>query len=113
MVTEGNHEKELIPFLMPPFRAFNARWLMPFKESGSNSNLYYSFEVAGVHIVMLGSYTDYGEDSDQYRWLQIDLSRVNRRRTPWLIVVFHAPWYNSNSAHRGEGDDMMNSAMKN
>lgn len=107
MVTEGNHEKELIPFFMPSFRAYNARWRMPFKESGSSSNLYYSFEVAGVHVVMLGSYTDYGEDSDQYQWLQTDLSNVNRRRTPWLIVVFHAPWYNSNTAHRWEGDDMM------
>ena len=92
---------------MPAFSAYNARWRMPFEESGSTSNLYYSFEVAGVHIVMLGSYTDYGEDSDQYQWLQADLSRVDRVRTPWLIVVFHTPWYNSYTAHQGEGDDMM------
>jgi hypothetical protein len=31
---------------------------------------YYSFEVAGAHILMLGSYTDFGPDSDQYKWLQ-------------------------------------------
>ncbi|XP_057850814.1 purple acid phosphatase 18 isoform X2 [Cryptomeria japonica] len=107
MVTEGNHEIEKIPLLTHSFDAFNARWRMPFEESGSDSNLYYSFEVAGVHIIMLGSYTDYGKDSDQYKWLQADFSRVNRRTTPWLIVVFHSPWYNSNTAHQGEGDDMM------
>eukprot|EP00252_Welwitschia_mirabilis_P009066 TRINITY_DN2135_c0_g1_i1.p1 TRINITY_DN2135_c0_g1~~TRINITY_DN2135_c0_g1_i1.p1 ORF type:complete len:429 (+),score=80.94 TRINITY_DN2135_c0_g1_i1:160-1446(+) len=107
MVTEGNHEKEMIPLLMPAFRAYHARWLMPFIESGSNSNLYYSFEVAGVHIIMLGSYTDYGVGSDQYQWLQADLLKVDRKTTPWLIIVFHAPWYNSNLAHQGEGDDMM------
>lgn len=28
-------------------------------------------------------------------------------RTPWLIVLFHVPWYNSNEAHQHEGDGMM------
>jgi len=39
--------------------------------------------------------------------LQEDLSKVDRERTPWLIVLFHVPWYNSNTAHQGEGADMM------
>eukprot|EP01018_Ginkgo_biloba_P012855 Gb_31163 [translate_table: standard] len=108
MVTEGNHEIETVPILVTqPFTAYNARWRMPFEESGSSSNLYYSFDVAGVHIIMLGSYIDYEKNSDQYEWLQADLSRVNRSRTPWLMVMFHVPWYNTNAAHQGEGDDMM------
>ncbi|XP_022857759.1 purple acid phosphatase 18-like [Olea europaea var. sylvestris] len=107
MVTQGNHEKEEIPILKKGFVSYNSRWKMPFDESGSNSNLYYSFEVAGVHIIMLGSYADYDEYSDQYNWLKADLSKVDRERTPWLLAVFHVPWYNSNHAHQGEGDDMM------
>jgi len=107
MVTEGNHEKEKILFLEDGFVSYNARWKMPFAESGSSSNLYYSFDVAGVHLIMLGSYTDYDEYSDQYSWLKADLLKVDRKRTPWLLVLFHAPWYNSNKAHQGEGDDMM------
>ncbi|KAK1283610.1 Purple acid phosphatase 18 [Acorus calamus] len=107
MVTEGNHERESIPLLKSGFQAYNARWKMPFEESGSPSNLYYSFEVAGVHIIMLGSYTDYGKDSEQYNWLKADLSKVDRQRTPWLLVSLHVPWHNSNFAHQGEGDDMM------
>ncbi|XP_072951489.1 purple acid phosphatase 18 [Typha angustifolia] len=107
MVTEGNHEKERILFLKSGFDAYNARWKMPFKESGSTSNLYYSFEVAGVHIIMLGSYTEYDEYSDQYAWLKADLAKVDRRRTPWLLALFHVPWYNSNWAHQGEGSSMM------
>lgn len=107
MVTEGNHEKESIPLLKAGFQAYNARWKMPFEESGSSSNLYYSFEVGGVHVIMLGSYTDYDEYSDQYSWLKADLSKVDRKRTPWLLVLFHVPWYNSNWAHRGEGHEMM------
>lgn len=107
MVTEGNHEVETIILLMEhAFKSYNARWQMPYKESGSTSNLYYSFEVAGVHVVMLGSYTDFDKDSEQYKWLQADLARVNRARTPWLIVLLHAPWYNTNTAHQGEGEKM-------
>ncbi|KAH1032574.1 hypothetical protein J1N35_044748 [Gossypium stocksii] len=107
MVTQGNHEKEKIPFFTDAFESYNARWKMPFEESESTSNLYYSFEVAGVHVIMLGSYTDYDELSDQYSWLKADLSKVDRKKTPWLVVLFHVPWYNSNHAHQGEGDRMM------
>lgn len=71
MVTEGNHEKESLPLLVESFLAYNTRWEMPYKESGSNSNLYYSFEVAGVHVLMLGSYTDFDTESEQYKWLQV------------------------------------------
>ncbi|KAI3753936.1 hypothetical protein L2E82_26001 [Cichorium intybus] len=107
MVTQGNHEKENIPFFKDGFESYNARWKMPYEESGSMSNLYYSFEVAGVHVLMLGSYTDYDENSDQYNWLKTDLSTVDRKKTPWLLALFHVPWYNSNNAHQHEGDQMM------
>ncbi|CAI9088425.1 OLC1v1022742C1 [Oldenlandia corymbosa var. corymbosa] len=109
MVTQGNHEKEHIPLITEEFASYNARWKMPYEESGSGSNLYYSFDVAGVHVIMLGSYTDYDESSDQYSWLKADLSKVDREKTPWLIVLFHVPWYNSNEAHQCEGDNMMES----
>ncbi|KAL9268632.1 Purple acid phosphatase 18-like protein [Drosera capensis] len=107
MVVEGNHESESIPFFKDGFQSYNARWKMPYEESGSNSNLYYSFEVAGVHVLMLGSFAEYDEHSDQYSWLKADLAAVDRSRTPWLLALFHVPWYNSNGAHQGEGDVMM------
>ncbi|RVW48141.1 putative purple acid phosphatase 20 [Vitis vinifera] len=69
--------------------------------------------IAGVHVVVLGSYTDFGSDSDQYKWLQADLGKVDRKRTPWLVVMLHAPWYNSNSAHQGEEEsDGMRDSME-
>jgi 3',5'-cyclic AMP phosphodiesterase CpdA len=79
---------------------------MPYNESGSTSNLYYSFEVASTHIIMLGSYTDFDEHSKQYKWLQSDLVKIDRKSTPWVIVLLHAPWYNTNEAHEGEGEKM-------
>ncbi|XP_031128131.1 purple acid phosphatase 22-like [Ipomoea triloba] len=110
MVTEGNHEIEIFPIIYPHgFKAYNSRWRMPYQESGSTSNLYYSFDVAATHVIMLGSYADFDSQSDQYKWLQADLADVDRSRTPWIFVLLHAPWYNSNSAHKGEGESMRKS----
>ncbi|XP_030453745.1 purple acid phosphatase 22-like [Syzygium oleosum] len=109
MVTEGNHEIEIVPIIYTHgFKAYNARWLMPYEESGSESNLYYSFDVAGrsIHIIMLGSYTEFNFDSAQFKWLQQDLAKIDRRATPWVFVLLHAPWYNTNKAHQGEGESM-------
>ncbi|GAB4856440.1 Probable purple acid phosphatase 20 [Ancistrocladus abbreviatus] len=103
MVTQGNHEVETILLGKPtPFLAYNHRWRMPFEESGSTSNLYYSFNVAGVHVIMLGSYTDFDHNSAQYKWLEGDLKSIDRNKTPWVFALVHAPWYNTNFAHQGE-----------
>ncbi|KAK4777258.1 hypothetical protein SAY86_005946 [Trapa natans] len=114
MVTEGRQEIQRIPILHPGrFSSYNRRWQMPFKESGSASNLYYSFEAGGVHVIMLGSYTDFSCASPQYKWLQKDLREVDRDRTPWVVVVVHAPWYNTNAAHQGEEEsDKMKATME-
>ncbi|CAI0423665.1 unnamed protein product [Linum tenue] len=107
MVTQGNHEVERIPVVhSSSFTAYNARWRMPFEESGSTSNLYYSFDVAGAHVVMLGSYTDFGPSSAQYKWLQSDMAKVDRSKTPWILALIHAPWYNTNTAHQGESESV-------
>ncbi|KAK9156713.1 hypothetical protein Scep_003287 [Stephania cephalantha] len=114
MVTQGNHEVEKIPLIHThSFTSYNARWHMPFEESGSDSNLYYSFEVAGVHVIMLGSYTDFENGSPQYNWLVSDLAKVDRNTTPWLVVLIHAPWYSTNTAHQGEDESVgMKEAME-
>ncbi|KAK4800766.1 hypothetical protein SAY86_021253 [Trapa natans] len=107
MTTEGNHEEESFPIIYPHgFTAYNSRWVMPYEESGSPSNLYYSFDVAGAHVVMLASYAEFEPGSPQYKWLEADLARVDRRITPWLVALLHAPWYNTNLAHQGEGESM-------
>ncbi|KAH9603753.1 hypothetical protein KSS87_019571 [Heliosperma pusillum] len=108
MVTTGNHEVEKLPLVHnTPFTAYNARWRMPYKESGSPSNLFYSFNVASsVHVIMLGSYTSFATGSSQYNWLEQDLKRIDRKRTPWVFVLLHAPWYNSNKAHQGEKESV-------
>ena len=42
----------------------------------------------------------------QYEWLKAEFKKVDREKTPWLIVIMHSPMYNSNSAHYMEGESM-------
>lgn len=106
MFTEGNHEIE--PSNRgggtPDFLAYTKRFRVPTDDS--KSPLYYSYNIAGAHIIMLGSYAPYERDSLQYEWLLRDVAAIDRSKTPWVIVGMHAPWYNSNHNHYGEGDAM-------
>ena len=61
-------------------------------DSGSDSFLWYSFEAGPVHFIMLCSYADFSDASIQAQWLRSDLARVDRKKTPWLIAVWHTPW---------------------
>ena len=50
-------------------------------------------------MVVLTPYAGYERGSKQYRWLEMDLAAFDRGVTPWLVVSFHAPWYNTLVAH--------------
>lgn len=98
----GNHEAEW--GCGAPFQAYQTRFRMPVAPGSSASTMHYSFEAGGVHFVMLSSYSPIGPGSDQLSWLEADLRSVDRQRTPWLVAALHAPWFNSNSHHQGEGE---------
>ncbi|EQC41203.1 hypothetical protein SDRG_01179 [Saprolegnia diclina VS20] len=100
MVGPGNHEIELSCSLQP-FVAYQARFRMPAAESGApRGNLFYAFDLGMLHVIVLTPYVPTFRGSSQYAWLQRDLGRVDRSRTPWVLVLMHAPWYNSNTAHQ-------------
>lgn len=105
MVIEGNHEIE--PQVAGiSFKSYSTRFSVPAKESGSNSNFYYSFDAGGIHFVMLGAYVDYNSTGAQFAWLKQDLRKVDRTVTPWLVAAWHPPWYNSYSSHYQEFECM-------
>lgn len=72
-------------------------------------NSFYSFDYASLHVIFLNSYTSSDPTSEQYRWLKSDLDGVDRVLTPWVVVLTHCPWYNSNLAHQLESQTI---AMK-
>ncbi|KAF2301907.1 hypothetical protein GH714_030283 [Hevea brasiliensis] len=86
--TAGNHEIDFAPEIgeTKPFKPYTHRYHVPYKASGV--------------LLHFGKYTP------QYKWLEAELPKVNRTETPWLIVLMHAPWYNSYNYHYMEGETM-------
>uniref|UniRef100_A0A2N9IUT1 Purple acid phosphatase n=1 Tax=Fagus sylvatica TaxID=28930 RepID=A0A2N9IUT1_FAGSY len=106
--TAGNHELDFAPEIdeKVPFKPYKHRYHVPYKASQSTSPLWYSIRRASAHIIVLSSYSAYGKYTPQYTWLDKELPKVNRTETPWLIVLLHSPWYNSNNYHFMEGESM-------
>ncbi|CAA2955436.1 purple acid phosphatase 5 [Olea europaea subsp. europaea] len=106
--TAGNHELDYAPEIEEntPFKPYMHRYHVPYKASQSTSPLWYSIKRASAYIIVLSSYSAYGTYTPQYNWLQQELPKVNRAETPWLIVLLHSPWYNSNNYHYMEGESM-------
>jgi len=74
--------------------------------------LWFSFEAGLAHVIMLCSYCDYTNTSLQFAWLQQDLHSVDRARTPWLVALWHTPWYTTSSHHPMEEGAVMREAME-
>jgi hypothetical protein len=71
------------------------RFTMPSSSALSNSIYWYDFAYANVHTIMLSSEHNCTSGSPQYAFLEDALSRVDRSRTPWLLVELHRPMYNN------------------
>ncbi|GAB2291778.1 Purple acid phosphatase 10, variant 2 [Dionaea muscipula] len=106
--TAGNHEIDFAPEIgeTEPFKPFSHRYPTPYKASNSTSPFWYSIKRGPAYIIVLASYSAYGKYTPQYKWLQKEFPKVNRSETPWLIVLMHAPWYNSYNYHYMEGETM-------
>ena len=84
----------------------------PHVSSGSPSPDWWSYDAGLAHVVGLSSYAPVGPDRGLFdgaeapmrEWLREDLARVDRDATPWIIAMFHAPWYNSNAGHFEEAE---------
>ncbi|XP_038990476.1 purple acid phosphatase 2-like isoform X1 [Phoenix dactylifera] len=104
----GNHEIDFAPEIgeKVPFKPYSHRYHVPYRASGSTSPFWYSIRRASAYIIVLASYSAYGKYTPQCKWLKAELPKVNRSETPWLMVLMHAPWYNSYNYHYMEGETM-------
>ena len=57
---------------------------------------------SGTPIYPNGNYPYSTFGYDQFSWFLNDIGRVNRAVTPWVIVAWHQPPYNSYSTHYKE-----------
>jgi hypothetical protein len=119
LVLPGNHEIDFDAETSMPFGPYRHRFRMPsqlpekiapllggdFLYEGGSS--YYSFSVGLLHVVMLNNYNTHGAFLDvntdpQRLFLEGDLAKVDRNKTPFVIVCMHNPIYNSNMGHHHE-----------
>ncbi|KAE8788870.1 nucleotide pyrophosphatase/phosphodiesterase-like [Hordeum vulgare] len=48
---------------------------------------WYSIEQGSVHFIVMSIKHPWSEKSEQYNWMERDLSSVDRSRTPWVILI--------------------------
>ncbi|KAL3699280.1 hypothetical protein R1sor_017302 [Riccia sorocarpa] len=106
--TAGNHELDFLPEFGEtiPFKPYTHRFHVPFRASNSTSPMWYSIKRGPATIIVLSSYSAFGKYTPQYVWLEAALKVVDRTVTPWLIVLIHAPLYNTHAGHYYEGEPM-------
>lgn len=89
------------------FTGLREHFRMPSEESGGVGPMWYSFDYGLVHYVSINTETDFedapsstgmrsgefGAPGEQLAWLRADLAKVDREKTPWVIVSGHRPWY--------------------
>ena len=63
------------------------------KPPQDNAPFWYAFDYGSVHFVSISTEHDLARKSKQHRWLKAHLARVDRCRTPWLVVLMHRPMY--------------------
>ena len=90
--------------------AISARYRFAGMPTGgrADQSYYFSYEAGPAHVISISSFYfgGYGAGSALTKWLVADLASIDRAKTPWVLVSLHAPWYNSNSAHQGDGEGM-------
>jgi hypothetical protein len=74
-------------------------------------NAYYAYTYGPARMVMISSYSSMEPGSTQYDWIVHELSTVDRKVTPWVLVVLHTPLYNTFALHRK--DEQIAAAKKN
>jgi hypothetical protein len=104
MVTAGNHERDW-PQSGSFFRGndsggecgvpYSHRFAMP---NGHNDQYWYSLIYGPIHFVFISTEHSVQEGSPQFQWLQDELeNRVDRSKTPFLLVAGHRPMYISST----------------
>lgn len=120
MVVPGNHEADCHdPSCLTDrerreklsnFTAYNTRFRMPSKESGSNAlNMHYSFNYGSVHFISIDTETGFpgaeeetkyvlpcGGFEEQLKWLEQDLKKAHQEGADWIFVQGHHPMYQGN-----------------
>ncbi|KAL6853503.1 hypothetical protein ACP4OV_019532 [Aristida adscensionis] len=101
MTAIGNHERDYADsgsvYTSPDSGgecgvAYESYFPMP---AASKDKPWYSIEQGSVHFIVMSTEHEWSEKSEQYNWMDEDLSSVDRTRTPWVVFIGHRPMYSS------------------
>ncbi|XP_020575936.1 probable inactive purple acid phosphatase 1 isoform X2 [Phalaenopsis equestris] len=104
MTAIGNHERDYegsgSVYITPDSGgecgvAYETYFPMP---SVGKDKPWYSLEQATVHFTVISTEHEWKINSEQYNWIYEDLASVDRRITPWSILLGHRPMYSSYSS---------------
>ncbi len=83
---------------------FSMLFSNPGQASGSDNELYYSFDYSNAHFTVLDTNTDIDPESEQGQWLRADLEAAcNNTNILWKFLLFHHPPFSSSLV--GIGDE--------
>ena len=72
---------------------------------GLKDKLYGSFDYRHVHFITMATESNFGKNSDQYKFIEKDLKEVSQNRdVDWIVVTSYGPFYSSPSAHDAKTD---------
>ncbi|TFJ82721.1 hypothetical protein NSK_005914 [Nannochloropsis salina CCMP1776] len=88
----------------PPTLDANNKLCAPSKYQAGYEygNSYFVYAAGPVTFLHLNPYSYTNTTSIQYRWLLSTLQGIDRKKTPWVVAVYHNPWYNSNTEKQNE-----------
>ncbi|VAH80764.1 unnamed protein product [Triticum turgidum subsp. durum] len=102
MTAIGNHERDYAGsgsvYVTPDSGgecgvAYESYFPMP---TAGKDKPWYAIEQGSIHFIVMSTEHSWSEKSEQYNWMEKDLSSVDRSRTPWVIFIGHRPMYSSN-----------------
>jgi hypothetical protein len=95
MVVNGNHEGLSVNYL--------AQFAMPQRPnaaSPAHGEDWYSFDYGNAHFIALNDTTaSLAMLEEETAWLDDNLSQLDRKKTPWVIVYHHRPPYSCGANH--------------
>ena len=93
------------------WQSYSARYPTNPQDSKSPNLCYHGREMGPMTIISLCSYgaanyagLNTGAPSLQYQWLVAYLAKIDRNRTPWIMVQFHVPMYCTSTVYWMEGE---------
>ena len=118
MLCPGNHENaggRNSTESQKNFTSYRERFNMPHAYSGSQTNMFYSFEFENVHFINIDTESSFpgapegkqsGGFGDQEKWLRADLDKAtaNRERVPWILVGGHRPFWATDGYEKAQMD---------